>query len=93
MSKLTESSRGEPCQLRLEGCFSGVENNTVVFCHLSGGGMGKKMMDFQGFYGCFNCHSKYDAREPHNYEKEWLELEGYRAMIRTQIRMVAKGLL
>jgi len=35
MSKITKSARGKPCQLRLEECVSGGQNETTVFAHLN----------------------------------------------------------
>ena len=57
-SKFTRSAQGKPCQLMLEGCMP--ENNTVVFCHLNGAGMGMKALDIHGMYACVNCHDLID---------------------------------
>jgi len=84
MSKIKKSARGKPCQLRLDECVSGGQNETTVFCHLNSGGMGKKAIDIHGFYGCHHCHNVFDGRVPSDYDKEWLELLGLRAVIRTQ---------
>jgi hypothetical protein len=92
-SQLTKSARGEPCMIRLEGCNAGPNNETVILAHLNGGGMGMKVHDLFGFYSCFSCHDVFDNRVQHNYDKEWLELQGYRAMVRTQEKMIEKGLI
>jgi hypothetical protein len=97
MSKITESARGKQCQLRLEGCLS-PNTETTVFAHLNGAGMAMKQrinnFDF-GFYSCANCHDLYDGRislaPP--IEKEWLELQVLRAVIKTQMIMAKNGVI
>jgi hypothetical protein len=84
MSKITKSAKGKPCQLRLDGCVSGGQNETTIWAHIGGGGMGRKMNDIHGFYCCFECHELYDARKPSDYEREWLDFLGYKAMVRSQ---------
>jgi len=85
MSKIRESARGEACQLRLDGCNPGPENETVVFSHLPNGSMGLKALDIHGFYACHNCHAK--------YERDWLDHMGLQAMKRTQEILLEKGLI
>ena len=71
MSKITESARGEVCQLRLDSCNSGIDGEKVVFCHADGGGMGLKSKDDLGrdigWYGCSSCHDYADGRTSHPY--------------------------
>ena len=93
MSKLTKSARGEPCMIRLDGCYAGPENETVVLAHLNGAGMAMKALDIHGAYSCFHCHEVLDGRIKTDYEKEWLELIHLRGVIRTQTQMVARGLM
>lgn len=61
--KYTKSAHGQACQLRITNCSP---KDTVVFCHLNGGGMGKKSLSIHGFYGCSRCHDAYDRRD-----REW----------------------
>ena len=88
--KMTEFARGRPCEIRLDGCQSGGENETTVFAHLNGAGMGQKNrvggFDW-GCPACFNCHNILDGRIITNYEKEWLELLHLRATIRFQQKL------
>ena len=74
MSKITESARGESCTMRLDNCFGGPDNETVVFAHKNGAGMGQKYLDEDGkdvgFYSCGYCHATYDAQMPHPYYKK-----------------------
>ena len=75
----------------LEGCMP--ENNSVEFMHLNSNGM--KPLDIQGVYACLNCRDIINGErivEP-PYEKEWLELQELRAVVRTQRIMHRNGLL
>lgn len=93
MSKITKSARGQTCTIRLEGCNGGPENETVVFAHLNGGGMGAKCLDIHGAYACSYCHDVLDSRKPSKYSKEELLLTHLLGMKRTQEMLVSKGLL
>lgn len=97
MSKQTESARGESCTLRLDQCYGGVDNETVVFAHKNGAGMGQKFLDDNGnevgFYACHYCHSTYDAQMPHPYYKKTFLNEMAEFAIReTQKKLKVKGL-
>lgn len=94
MSKITDSARGgQPCTIRLDGCYGGPENETVVFAHLNGGGMGGKCLDIHGAYSCFSCHDILDGRKPSDYTQETLLLSHLMGMKRTQEILVSKGLM
>ena len=93
MSKLTKSARGEPCQIRLDGCNAGVNNETVVLAHLNGAGLALKAYPMHGAYCCHSCHDILDGRKPSDYDKEWLELIHLRGVIKTQEKMIEKGLM
>ena len=93
MSKLRKSARGEPCQIRLDGCNAGVNNETVVLAHLNGAGLALKAYDVHGAYCCHSCHDVLDGRKPSDYDKEWLELIHLRGVIKTQEKMIEKGLM
>ena len=73
MSKITESARNQPCSLKLDQCNGGVDNETVVFAHKNGAGMGQKYLDEDGndvgFYACHYCHAVYDRQITHPYYK------------------------
>ena len=93
VDKYTKSARGKPCQMRLEGCLP--DNETVVFAHLNGGGMGVKSLPIHGAYLCLNCHDIYDGRKQPDppIEKKDLELDMLRAIINTQRLMVKTGII
>lgn len=74
MSKITESARGEECQIRIVGVCNR-DNTTVVFCHANGGGMGMKMPDSEGAYGCSACHDVVDGRVRTAVVRPWWEIE------------------
>lgn len=65
MSRITESARGEECQIRIPGVCNG-NPETVVWCHANGSAAGKgvwmKSIDLLGAYGCNACHDAYDRR-------------------------------
>ena len=92
-SKITESARGMPCQVRLNGCMP--DNETVVYAHLNGGGMGTKQSDLHGMYACLNCHDIIDGRRQLDppLESEWLEHQILRAVIHTQKILLRKRLI
>ena len=99
MSKITESARGESCTMRLDQCYGGVDNETVVFAHKNGGrsGMGQKYLDEDGkdvgFYACHYCHSTYDGQIPHSYYKIKFLMEMAEFAIReTDAKLKKKGL-
>jgi len=90
VSKITKSAQGEDCQIRLEGICNG-NPETTVFCHLPGGGIGRKQKDLFGAYGCSSCHDEVDGRGSHSaimYREEF-----YSAVFRTQDILLSKGLI
>ncbi len=93
MSKITESARGEECQIRLYKHCNG-NPETTVFCHLGGAGMGRKSSDIHGAYGCSDCHDVVDGRVGTNYNtKDEVDLAFYEGVIRTQQILLEKGLI
>jgi uncharacterized CHY-type Zn-finger protein len=91
MSKITQSSRGQDCTIRLPGlCNHNPE--TVVFAHLNGGGMGIKKSDLQGAYACFSCHDEVDRRT-RMFSSDYAELCHRQGVERTQEILVIMGLL
>lgn len=94
MSKITESARGEDCQIRLVSICNH-DPATVVFCHASGGGMGMKAPDSEGAYGCSACHDAVDHRVLAPKVRPWweIELDFLNAQRRTRAILIEKGLL
>lgn len=92
MSKITKSAKGESCTIRLPGICRH-DNETVVACHLNGGGMGAKVSDIHIAYADYYCHSAVDGRIKTQYTKDELQLAHLRGVIRTQDLLLKKGLL
>lgn len=91
-TKITKSARGRDCEIQLEGVCN-FNPETVIFCHLGGGGMGMKSSDLHGAYGCYDCHMVIDGHAKSDFSQEELELRFFQAMIRTQIILLALGLV
>lgn len=92
MSKLRESARGRDCQIRIPSVCSG-NPETVVLCHLPGGGMGGKMPDLFGAFGCQSCHDAVDGRSAAPYPSPTLKRWFYEGVFRTQEIWLAEGLI
>ena len=92
-SKYTRSARGEQCLIGLEGCNAGPNGETTVLAHLNGAGLALKAYPMHGAYCCHSCHDILDGRKPSDYDKEWLELIHLRGVIKTQEKMIEKGLI
>jgi len=93
MNKLTRSARGMPCQIRFNGCNGGPNNETVVYAHLNGGGMGSKVLDIHGAYSCAHCHDILDGRVPNEKDRDFVRKVHLEGVIKTQEILVAKGLI
>ena len=62
--KITDEARGRPCTIRLPGCTGGGEDS--VWCHfpvVQYIGMGMKVPDILGAFGCSHCHDLVDSRK------------------------------
>lgn len=96
MSKLRQSARGKDCEIRIPRICNG-NPETVVLCHLPGGGMGTKSEDIHGAYGCSDCHDFVDGRNPGPRGMEWImkrrKLALLEGMVRTQSIMLKEGLI
>lgn len=82
-AKIKNSARGQECQIRIPGICKG-NNETVVLCHLNGGGAGTKHSDLLASYGCNLCHDAVDGRTKTKYFQAELELFLLEGMVRTQ---------
>ena len=84
---IRKSAQGQTCTMRSDWCEGRID--TVVFCHLpirrfGLGGMGMKVPDIFGYYGCHQCHA-------HEADMGWDDL--LRALCETQMRMIRAGLI
>jgi len=66
---------------------------TVVFAHLPGGGMGRKMADIHGAYACSACHALVDNPTHKDWPADILKLFHHDGMVRTQEIMLNEGLI
>lgn len=92
-SKYTKSAKGQDCQIRLEGICN-YNQETTVFAHLPGGGMGMKQADIHGAYACSNCHDVVDGRmKSEHLTQNEIKLSFFDGVIRTQQIMIKDGIL
>ena len=95
MSKITQSARGERCQIR----FPGVCNHdpeTTVFAHyrLAGYcGTGIKPPDFMGAYACSRCHDLADGRLKVDCAEGEIQTAFAEGVMRTLVLLHEKGLI
>jgi hypothetical protein len=100
MTPMRKSADGESCTLQVAGvCNHQLE--TVVLTHfrwLGDCGGSIKPTDLQAAYGCSECNRWTDSPTPAEtadrarYESD-RNFYALRAMVRTQLRMVAKGII
>ena len=92
-SKIRRSAKNKACQLRLDGCAGGADNETVILAHLNSGGMGKKAPDFHGAFCCASCHDIVDGRKQAGYERDSLRNIFNYAILKSQLIMFNEGLI
>lgn len=98
MSKITESARGEECQVRIIGVCNH-DSETVVLAHPNqygaGKGRGLKALDALGAYCCYACHMVLDgqALRPEGMRKSDVDLAFHEGHQRTFVKLVEKGLV
>ena len=90
--KITQSAKGEDCQVRIEG-YCNFNPETTIFAHLNGGGMGYKVNDIHGAYCCSSCHDAVDGRINTSWTHNQLLVWFFEGMVRTQIILLEKGLI
>jgi len=92
-SAVRDSARGEDCTLRLPCCNH--DPSTTVFAHLRVfglAGMAQKPGDNAGVYACACCHDAIDRRNG-STAGLWGFEDLLRALLITQSRLIAKGLM
>lgn len=94
MSKITESARGEACQIRLPNVCN-FNPETTVWAHANGSaagkGVGMKSPDILGTYACSACHDAVDGRTRiPRHEVRLAFWEGHARSVRI---LIDKGLL
>ena len=95
---LRKEAKGKECQIRIPGVCNG-NSETVVLCHLNqkallGVGMGQKVPDEFGAWGCSNCHDVVDGRVNLDiYTHDEVLIMFYEGVFRTQKILLDEGLL
>lgn len=98
MSKITESARGEQCQIRLP-FICNFDPTTTVWAHANKPNKpkGGKMPDALGSYACFKCHAVYDRGIPipkgSHMTRGDVELAFWEGHARSLIMLLERGLI
>lgn len=98
MSTITQSARGEMCQIRLPDVCN-FNRETTCWCHANGSAAGKGMWmkshDLLGAYGCSMCHAVYDRRRslPPGMSRECVEVAFWEGHARSLVLLIEKGLI
>ena len=90
--KITQSAKGEECQVRYPGVCN-FNDETTIYAHLNGAGMGTKHADIFGAYCCSSCHDLADGKTHDAYLENEVEVYFYEGIFRTQQILLDKGLI
>ena len=96
-NKLRNEARNRNCQIRIPGICAN-NRETVVLCHLNnkrlfGVGMGQKVPDMFGAWGCSACHDAVDGRYGAVVDPDSTGIMFYEAVFRTQNILRKEGKL
>ncbi len=92
LTPIQESAEGEHCVFYLPGCHPGSET-TVLAHNTESVPNSPRKCDLRAAYACVNCHDKLDGREPWDWELFEKESRWGRAIARTHVRLMEKGLI
>lgn len=84
-----QAARGEPCTVRIPGCWGGTETTVLAHYRLADTcGVATKPDDEQGAYACAYCHDVVDGRRPapDGYTHTDVRLAHAEGVFRTQLR-------
>lgn len=94
---LRKEARGRECAIRIPQICNG-NSETVVLCHLNnkalfGAGIGLKVPDIFGAWGCQACHDAVDGRDgwTHQTTKDAIQTQFFEAVFRTQNQLLKEG--
>jgi hypothetical protein len=90
--KITDSARGEDCQVRIPGVCN-FDPATTIASHLNGGGMGTKHNNIFIAYCCSDCHNTVDWAKKSNFSDTEIKLMHHEGVVRTQYILLEKGLI
>jgi len=91
---LRKEAKGRPCMINIPGICNN-NPDTVVLCHLNnkrlfGIGIGQKVPDIFGAWGCSACHDAVDGRSRILPEYDYT-MVFYEAVFRTQKVLLDEG--
>lgn len=98
MSKVTESARGEDCQVRIPGVCT-YDPATVIWSHARWGSAGRgkaiKASDFAGAYSCTSCDAVYDGQRkpPPGMTRIEVDADWCQGHFRSLLILEKKGLI
>lgn len=91
-TKIRDSARGQPCQVRIAGICNG-NWETTVLAHRNGAGMACKAADHDAAYACSACHEWLDGGYVrYGYTRLDRDTVHEKGIVRTQQILKAKGL-
>lgn len=88
---LLNKARGQQCTAQIEGMCNH-DPATTVAAHISLpglGAMGSKCHDLHVAWVCSACHDAIDRRTRLDLERDFVRLQAYEAVLRTQARLLA----
>lgn len=95
-TKITKSSSGQTCKVRIPFVCNRNEETTVP-AHINGvrfnHGMGQKVSDLFMADCCSSCHEVLDGRVKSPYSKNELKVMHYEGVLETQSRLLEDGLV
>lgn len=97
MSRITESARGEECQVRIPGVCT-FDPATTIWSHARHGSAGKgkgiKALDLCGAYACTACDAAYDQMiGAKHMTREQIDLDWFHGHLRSLVILAKKGLI
>jgi len=97
VSAITESARGEECQVRIPGvCTFDLEKTIWSHARHASGGKGKsiKAFDVCGAYACTACDAAYDQMiGVKHMTREQVDLDWFHGHLRSLVILKRKGLI
>ena len=92
LTKIQESAHLEDCTFNFEGCTHNPEQ--TVLCHDTRYVEGSpRRCDARAAYGCMTCHDIVDDRLPNDMDMIEQGYEWGRAIAKTHVKLIEKGLL
>lgn len=96
MSRITQSARGEECQVRIPGVCSH-DNEKTIWSHArwGAGGRGRsiKAIDLAGAYCCTDCDAAYDGQRKTQYTRQEIDIDWFMGHMRSLVILQQKGLV